>query len=157
MVTARPLAWRHGPVSSGLGAITTHDVAGGPSATRRHGYAVDDEGRVALIDPSRVRTWQDGRIVETQRVDLGSTWSESAQLVDDGLVEVRRGEEQDLMVRHGARSEDSPFPTTLTSRSILGWTSDGAAIVEGEMNDELAIDSDLYRVELGPTARSRQN
>lgn len=118
------------------------------------GYAVADDGRVALVDRKRVRVWHGGRIVETHPVDLGSTVSESAQLVEGGLVEVRHrfladnmtGDERDLMVRHTARVQSHPFPTTLYSRSILGWTTDGAAIVEAEAEDDAAVDNDLFRV-----------
>jgi hypothetical protein len=118
------------------------------------GYAVADDGRVALIDRKRVRVWQDGRTVEMHPVDLGSTVSESAHLVDGGLIEVRHpfaaenmtGQEQDLIVRHEARVDAKPFPTTLYSRSILGWTTDGAAVVQADADDDPPVDTDLYRV-----------
>jgi hypothetical protein len=121
------------------------------------GYAVDDNGRVALIDQNRIRIWQDGRIVDAIRVDLGSTSSRSAQLVDEGVVEVRTGYASDdatgdalaLVVRHdGAGVQSAPFPSTLYRWSVLGWTKDGAAIVEADPLNGSTIEPEVYQVEL---------
>lgn len=121
------------------------------------GYAVDDDGRVALIDQNRIRTWQGGLIVDAIRVELGSTSSRSAQLVDGGVVEVREGYASDdatgdevaLVVRHdGASTQSAPFPSTLYRWTVLGWTTHGAAIVEADPLNGNTIEPEVYRVEL---------
>jgi hypothetical protein len=139
------------------GATTSTELPVEPRQDDVRNYAVDDAGRVFLIDNHRVRTWRDGEIISSRPGDFGSTYSGSAQTVGGELVEARLPFATDeaptgdpaLLVRSGDRSVTSgPFPSSLYGWDVLGWTASGAAIVDADTDAEGSSNKDLYRVEL---------
>ena len=142
------------------GTTTSTPMPPEPQEGNTRGYAVGDDGTVALLDVHRTYTWRDGEIVDQQPFDVPPSWSESAQLVDGVVSELRLPFATDnptqlehaVLVRTGATQTWS-LAEDLDNATPLGWTADGALLVEVDDSAEQTLDENVHRVELDDTGQ----